>query len=288
MRIFMPDLARQMKAEGTLDVFGQEKRELQETDYIRVIDNGADVTIFAFSGLDVLYAGLARFEFQNVLKRLGKDANMVFVRDIHRLGFHLTPDGTPDGGEFFVQKINEVKAQLGASHNVAIGSSIGGSAAFYFGSRCGMEQLIIFGAAFTVDGYTKPSTALRTFTDFKKLFTEPSAYFELVLVTIGASWARRQLINRVGEEKLGNPLQAYAETDPKPRITVFYGGTAWPDVAQALMLKDYPTAYLNPLPTGRHNTPAFLKKHGSLGDLIGREIRAALPEHQREALSEAV
>lgn len=275
MRVFMPDLARQMRAEGAFGLEEPVSGPLRIEDYMRVEDNGADLTIFAFSGLDVLYAGLARFEFQNVLKRLEGAANLVFLRDVHRLGFHLKPDGAPGGLAFFESEIRRVMEELGAARNVAIGSSIGGSAAFYFGAKCGMEQLIIFGAAFTMDGYTRPATALRTVFDLKKLCTEPRAYMEMLLVTIGAAWARRQLERKVGRAHVGNPIEVYAAADPKPGISLFYGATAWPDVAHALMIADYPEVCLHPLPTGRHNTPAFLKRRGSLGELIARELRAA-------------
>ena len=65
--LFMPDLAKQMDAEGLF----KKKTEGEKPEYMVVEDNGAEITIFSFSGFDVLYAGFARFEFQRVLQQLG-------------------------------------------------------------------------------------------------------------------------------------------------------------------------------------------------------------------------
>lgn len=273
MRLFMPDLARQMQAEG---VFDANSGVYTEADCIRVEDNGADITVLAFSGLDVLYAGLARYEFQNALHALGKSANYVFVRDPHRIGFHLTPEGHPGGLPFYEALITRTMKALGAGRNIAIGSSIGGSAAFYFGTRCRMDQVLIFGAAFEVGTFTKPRMLARTIFDVPKLFREPRAYFEMLIVSIAAGWAGRQLTRRFGAENVARPLEVYAATKHRPDITLFYGETAWPDAAQAQQLAAISDARLVPLPTGRHNTPAFLKQHGQLSACLAREIDAAL------------
>lgn len=273
MRLFMPDLARQMQAEG---VFDANTGVYTEADCIRIEDNGADITVLAFSGLDVLYAGLARYEFQNALHALGKSANYVFVRDPHRIGFHLTPEGNPGGLAYYEALITRTMSALGATRNIAIGSSIGGSAAFYFGTRCRMDQVLIFGAAFEVGTFTKPHILARTLCDIPKLFREPRAYFEMLIVTIAAAWAGRQLTRRFGAENVARPLDIYAATTHRPDITLFYGATAWPDAAQAQQLAAISNARLIPLPTGRHNTPAFLKQHGQLSACLAREIDLAL------------
>ncbi|MBI2422927.1 MAG: hypothetical protein HYV27_08880 [Candidatus Hydrogenedentes bacterium] len=273
LRAFMPDLARQMQAEGTFDIGNVGNIQVTRDDYLKIVDNGADVTIFAFSGLDVLYAGLARFEFQKVLNELGYEANFVFVRDLNRIGFHLTPDCKPGGLEFYENVIRETKEQLGAPYNIAIGSSMGAFAAFNFGTRCGMDQIIMFGAAFAVDGYTSWRGIFRTFFDAKKFFTEPRAYFELVLVTIGACWVYRQMVKWVGNANIAAPLRLFHELDHKPRITLFYGATAWADAGAAESIRSYPNVRLIPLPTGRHNTPAFLKQRGDFAESIAAEIR---------------
>lgn len=262
MRIFMPDLARQMAQEGLLAL--PKPGDSASHEFMRVEDNGADTTIFAFSGLDVLYAGLARYEFQKVLRQLGAPANLVFIRDVHRMGFHLKPDGAPGGISYYADAIRRTKAQLGARRNIAIGSSIGGSAAFAFGVLCGMDELVVFGAAFNMDGFTAPDTLRRVLCDWRLLLREPRAYIELLIVTFAARWARVNMARQLGEENIIRPLDLYADAAAKPAITLLYGERSKPDSSQAQLIKDFPNTQLVPLPTGRHNTPAFLKQRGEL------------------------
>lgn len=273
LSIFMRDLKQQMEIEGTLDLEEDPSQPLEKADYMRVEDNGADTTIFIFSGLDVLYAGLARFEFQRVLQQINCDANFVFLRDVHRMAFLLKPDGTEGGTDFYMGEIERVRKELGTKRAIAMGSSIGGSVAFYLGTKLNFDKVIIFGAAFNEDAFNKPSRMLYTFFDMPKLFTEPKAYFELIIVTLAAAWGKRQLESRFNLEELMRPLDALAETEQKPEFRLYYGGTAWPDAAQAQMLIDvHPEAELVALPTGRHNTPAFLKQKGKLAEAISTGI----------------
>lgn len=270
MRLLMPDLARQMHAEGLLDL--PKDGEAPKIEFMKVEDNGADVTIFAFSGLDVLFAGLARYEFQSVLRQLGTNANFVFLRDVHRMGFQLKPDGTPGGTEFYVNEINKVKTQLGASRNIAIGSSIGGSAAFGYGTLSGMDELILFGAAFNFDGFAAPAMFWKCAKDWRMLLREPGAYVELLIVTLAARWARKGFEARIGRENLPTPMTWYAQAEKKPAITLLYGEASWPDASQAALLNGFARTRLVPLPTGRHNTPAFLKARGELAPRIAEAL----------------
>lgn len=259
--LLMPDLARQMKAEGLFE----KQPTTAKPEYMVVEDNGADVTIFSFSGFDVLYAGFARFEFQRVLQQIGCKANLVFIRDIHRLGFHVTPDNQPGGLEFYEREINRVKEELGAKTNIAIGSSSGGAAAMWFASRCQMDEAVIFGAALTAKGFLRPQHLLATFFNFSMLVREPAAYFELLLVTLGAWWGGKPLLKRVGSAHLMNPLEAYKAAVKAPKITFYYGARSITDAWHAKMMAHFEKVRLVPLPTARHNTPAFLKQRGQLG-----------------------
>lgn len=270
MRIFMPDLAQQMATEGMLDL--PKDGETPKIEYMKVENNHADVTIFAFSGLDVLFAGLARYEFQRVLRELGTQANFVFMRDVHRMGFQLKPDGSSGGSQFYRDEINRVKKELGASRNIAIGSSIGGSAAFAFGTACEMDELVLFGAAFNFNGFAAPAMIWKCASDWKKLFSEPTAYAELMIVTLAARWARKMFQSKIGVENISLPMEIYADATKKPAITLMYGATSWPDVEQANLLSDFPRTRLVPLPTGRHNTPAFLKARGELAPRIAAAL----------------
>lgn len=270
MRIFMPDLARQMEQDGLLDL--PREGEAPSIEFMKVENNNADVTIFAFSGLDVLFAGLARYEFQRVLHDLGMNANFVFMRDVHRMGFQLKPDGSPGGAEFYVEAIKKTMAELGASRNIAIGSSIGGSAAFAFGTAAGMDELVLFGAAFNFDGFSAPGMVTKCALDWRKLLREPRAYAELLIVTLAARWAVKSFEKKVGVNNVTRPLDLYQQSEKKPALTLLYGETSWPDAAQAALVRGFARTRLVPLPTGRHNTPAFLKARGELAPRIAEAI----------------
>lgn len=271
MRLFLPDLAKEMSREGMLEL--PKTDEVPTGEYLKVENNGADVTIFAFSGLDVLFAGLPRYEFQRVLRQLGTDANFVFVRDLNRLAFHLKPDGSPGGVEFYSGLIRKTKEELGASRNIAIGSSVGASAAFAFGVKAEMEDLILFGPLFKVEGFADPKMVWKCAFDLKKLFTEPSGYMEGLIVSLAGRWARKNLDRKLGVENVIDPLKWYQEAKKKPRITLIYGERSWPDQSQAAYLKEDPGTRHVALPTGRHNTPAFLKKRGKLADCVAEALQ---------------
>lgn len=263
---FMPDLAKQMHDEGLFD-------EKNIPTHIEVEDNGADITIFSFSGFDVLFAGLARFEFRSALKDIGEDANFVFIRDIHRTGFHLSPTRERDGLSFFEAEINRVKQELGSSRNVAVGSSSGGMAALYFASRCAMDEAIVFGAVLSSEGYKRWSNLFRSIIDIKLLFREPAAYFESLVVVLGGRWGISKLKREYGSSDFMNPLEAYgARGDTAPKVTYYYGARSHIDAWHAAMLEDKDAVRLVPLPTGRHNTPSYLKQRGQLSMAIAAAI----------------
>ncbi|MBX3176484.1 MAG: hypothetical protein KF886_03920 [Candidatus Hydrogenedentes bacterium] len=272
LRVFMPDLAQRMDAEGQFQVEDDAANALEEANYMLVEDRGAPVTIVVFSGLDVLYAGLARFEFQGVLRRIDFDANLVFLRDCQRAAFFVAPDGSPGGHAFYEDAINRVLGRLGAAHNIALGSSIGGTAAIIFGTRCNFHHIISFGAPFELDVYTRPRRLMTSIFDFKKFFTEPAAYWEMLLVTSAAIWGVRHILRRAQLNAIPDFAGAYRARPDRPHISAFYGETAWPDVEQAQYLKDIPEVSLHPLPTGRHNTPVFLKKTGAFESTMAAEI----------------
>jgi hypothetical protein len=269
MRLLMPRLARQMEKDGTFDL---DPAKMPES--IRILDNGADTTVFVFSGIDVLFAGFARYDFGLILRHLRKKCNFVFLRDIHRMAYHMSPEGEWNGLDFYSGKIEEAKAQLGAKRNVALGSSSGGSAAFYFGTRCKMDKLIVFGPAFPHTVYTAWASRLRTFSNFRLLLTDPGTYFEMVAVTLGASDIVRKLSQHFKKEEAWDILEDYRRAEPRPSVTLFYGKRCRPDSQTARALGVFPEVSLVPLDTGRHNTPEYLNNRKELGPRIVREVEA--------------
>ncbi len=280
MRLFFPDLVKEMELEGEFKIDAADPvASLEDADYMRIEDNGADVTIFAFSSIDVLYAGHSRYHLMGVIKRLGRrfgGANFVFLRDCQRLGFHLHPDGSPGGLEFYEEVVKTAMKDLGAAHNVAIGSSFGGSVAHHMAYRCAMQQVITFSALFDTRSYLTFMCFLKTVFNLRQLVREPRGYIEIILVTCSTSWIYNVLKRKVGAENVVAPLAEYRALKTKPAITLFYGQYAPPDAKQAMLMQDFPDVKLAPVPTGRHNSPGFLYGERKLGKVIADEISDAL------------
>jgi pimeloyl-ACP methyl ester carboxylesterase len=230
------------------------------------------VTIFAFAGLAVKYGGIPIFEFRRILQYSGLDCNLVFLRDIHRLSYHVTPGGEKGGLEFFERQIIRIRESLGSTHNVGLGVSMGGSAAFYFATRCKLEQIIAFSPGIPYTEYCSFQNQIRTYLDIARLIRSPSAYIELVLVTAGMAWSYRRLRRAVGPTKIWSILDSYRACRPRPRATVFYGTGCRPDKRQGKFL-NFPEIKRVPLPTPYHSCTEFLKKRGELGSTIAQEIK---------------
>lgn len=277
-RMFLPSLARNMEEEGTFKVFEGENAISNEEDYFRIEDRGADVTIVIFSGMDVLFAGEPRFEMRKQLAGLGHNTNLVFVRDLRRMAYHVAPDGRPNGLAYYTRKVKEICDQLGATHHVAMGASGGGSAAFYFGVRCGMDHVIGFAPAFPPTVWTGVRPQLHALFNFKKLITRPSEYIEVILVALSANvithWCKKQL----GDNGFFDVLAEYENATHRPKGTIFYGEYCKPDADQAKLVRHLPEIKLVPVATGRHNCPGYLKERGLLAPALHEEIRTVLRE----------
>lgn len=277
-RMFLPSLARNMEEEGTFKVFEGENAISNEDDYFRIEDRGADVTIVIFSGMDVLFAGEPRFEMRKQLAGLGHNTNLVFVRDLRRMAYHVAPDGQPNGLEYYTRKVREICDRLGAKHHVTIGASGGGSAAFYFGVHCELDHVVAFAPAFPPTVWTGWRPQCEALFNFKKLFTHPTEYIEVVLVALSANvithWCKKQ----IGEDKFFDVLSVYENADPRPRGTIFYGERCKPDSDQAALVRHLPEITLVPVATGRHNCPGHLKERGQLAPALHEEIRGVLRE----------
>ncbi|MBI5093960.1 MAG: hypothetical protein HZB26_16155 [Candidatus Hydrogenedentes bacterium] len=276
-RLFVPGLAEQMRREGTLDLHEANPAKNDELEHITVEDRGSDVTIFAFSGLAVLFAGMPTYEFRSLLLDGDHNYNLVFFRDLRRMGYRIAPDGTRTGRHYYENLIRELQNDLGSTYHVALGASSGGAAAFYYGSRCDMDQIIAFSPAFPHSCYTSLRSQLRTYFDVVKLFTDPSAYFELIMVTLGAAFGMSRIARAVpGEDILMGPMRAFLAASPRPRASIFYGSRCRPDSVQASQFTGIPGVKLIPVDSGRHNCAADLKKRGILASSILGEITEGL------------
>lgn len=250
-------------------------RAAEEADRFIEIDNrGSEVTIFAFAGLAAQFAGLPTFEFRRVLNRCCPDSNRVFVRDVRRLSYHLTPEGEPDGLEFYEEQVRQAMDSLGARYHVALGTSVGGSAALYFGARCQMDQVIAFSPAYPLTIYCTAWSQLRTYLDLARLVRSREAYKELAIVTLGAWMCYLRLRRLVGKRRIWPVIETYRQSNPRPKATVFYSAGCRPDVYQATLLDGLGELRRVAIPTAMHNCAGFLKSRDELADTILREIQS--------------
>jgi len=285
IRVFFPGFARDLKQEGQFD-FRPKLVPLDAvdlSDYIEVQDNGSDITVVSFAGMAVLYAGMPRFEFRKVLEHGGSRYNFVFVRDIHRCCYFVTPDGSSDGTVFYEGIIRDALARLNAKHTVAIGASGGGAAAFCIGSRLPIDHIIAFNPAFPFDQYQAQENQRRARWDVGKLLHDPGAYFEVVLVLLGARLVWRRVCRFVGEENVPDITARYLERRPRPVFaTILYSARNRADTNQALQFREVATIRLTPVDSARHNGMRTLKERGELGELLQRVIHEGIALRDEE------
>lgn len=267
--LLMPTAARLHEEEVASGAFGADGN-LPET--IRVEDRGADTTIFSFSSAGFLHSGLPTFAFEGLFNRQPRSYNLVFLRDIHRLAYHLTPDGKPTGLAYYESEVRDIMGRLGARRNLAIGESSGAAAALHFGTCCQMDQVICFAIPYPVTVWTSPSSILRTLTNFPELIRDPPGYWDALMITSFSILAEATLKQKLGPDGIFDPPRTYLEAKNRPELTLVFGQRCHPDASIAARLKPLPEVKLRPLPTGRHILWVPIARMGSLERLIMDEI----------------
>lgn len=277
LKIIQPAEARRMEQDGALALPKIAGALPEDLDYVYIDDQGADLTVFAYSGMDSLFAGRARYEFRRLFSLLDIPCNLVCFRDPRTSAFHVGFDGLTPGIDYYSARTKEIMEQLGARYNVALGSSSGGQAAFAFATRCGMDKIIAFSPAFPHSVYRAPRNVLKSFFNLPALFTEPQAWIETMIVTIAVIWMEDVTARRA---RLAVPLQIWDTWswyenagDMRPEASVYYGKRSIPDVRQARMLSQFPQVTLTPVDTARHNCPAVLLKRGQLEEVLAAELK---------------
>ena len=278
LRVLMPGFAASLREEGQFDFSGKPVGTTDPSSYIDVEDNGSEITVVAFAGMAVLYAAMPKFEFRKVLGEGGGRYNLVFVRDIHRSLYALTPEGRPGGTEFYACAVKEAVEGLGSRYNVAMGASGGGEVAFRMSGGAPIHHIVAFNPAFPLDNYASPGDLRKVLLDFGKLFRKPGAYLEMILVMLGARYLWKRNCRMLGQDHLPDALQNYLRRSPPASATIFYSEGSWPDAQQAARLSRMPSITVKAVDSPRHNCMADLKKQGRLGRLIHEEIQAAFTE----------
>lgn len=280
IRLSQPDLGAEQEREYSVDAFGERNSAASMPEVLLVEDNGAPVTVFSFASSALLFAGQPTFEFRGYLKSCGGEINRVFFRDINRLAYHVTPIGRPGGLDYYENEVRRLMNSLGGRTNIAIGDSSGGSAALYFGARCGMDKVIAFSPPFPLRCWIGPLSHIRSLLDWKLLLASPYDYWEVAFIGLTSVMFTFDLVMKVGIASVFDPIKTYKDAKPRPKATVFYGAECRPDRSVALLLSDAPEVTLRPVPTGRHNIGLVLAKKGELGPAILREIEEAITSTQ--------
>jgi len=266
----MPTAAALQEEEIASGAFGDEA-EIPET--IRVIDRGSDTTVFSFSSAGLLHAGLPTFAFEGLFERQERAYNLVFLRDVHRTAYHLTPAGDPTGLAHYESILLDTMKRLGAKRHVAIGESSGAAAALYFGTRCGMDKVVAFSLPYPIQIWTSLRAIFRAVFNLPELLRDPAGYWEVLMITLFSVLARRALRRHVGEA-IFNPLTTYLEATPRPQLTLHYGERCRPDAQIAAQIDAAPEARCVPFATGRHILWTSIARQGSLEQLLMRELES--------------
>jgi pimeloyl-ACP methyl ester carboxylesterase len=287
LRIVMPKEARRMESDGAMAQVSVKGILDDADDYVLIDDQGADLTVFAFSGLDALFGGQTRFEFRGVFNKIDRKCNLVCFRDLRRACFCVAPDGTLTGLDFFTEKTKELMESLGATHNVTLGASMGGQMAFIVGTRCGVDRIVAFSPVFPTRFLSAPTAMLRNAFNIKLLVSEPKAYVELVVVTFIALWLENWQGKKCDWDR-DLPLREYeAAGENRPNATLIYGERSGPDSLHAESLRRFPQVKLRPVPSGRHNSPVALKERGELGTALAEELSFDSTERDGDVMGAA-
>jgi hypothetical protein len=232
--------------------------------FVEVVDNGAQTTMICFAGLAVDFVGLPGFEFRRTLQAAGEGINMVFVRDIRRSWYHLSPAGDADGPGFFFAELAGIVARLGGRRLGTIGLSAGGFAALYYGCLLGADRILAF----------SPQTDLAACRAFHwqplifggGLWQDPRHWLSEQLSLALIMRRRMKLIGeRRGERPWGSIAEAHARNpNPDTRIAIHFGQGSHLDVWHARRLAHLSGVSLHPCETPVHNVAAYLRERGEL------------------------
>ena len=255
--------------------------------YIEVDDRGSAVTLISIAGplggVGGVLGGIAvgqgqpsasivgctyGFEFHQTLRKSGADFNLVFLRDVHNAFYHATPDGNPGGLDFFADTIRDVITSLGSTHNVALGCSMGGASALYFGARCKLSQVIAFSPIFPLVEFDSHRSWTRQLVNVRSLFGCPGGYAMNIALACVVRQLYRNTALYLDQGGIPSFTEEYFTGGDVPDATIYYGDGCAVDREHSLILADCPTVERIPVPTWEHNTAGYLKRRGKLVDAI--------------------
>jgi len=267
--ILVPEIASVAQREIDSDAF-ENQGEVPQT--IRIEDNGASTTIVSFSSGGFIHSGLPTYAFGKLLAGMKEPCNIIFIRDLHRVAYHLLPNGEPGGLEFYEREIKEALRKLGSTTTHMIGESSGAAAAVYFGTLCGAKRVLAMTMPFPMEPWSTPRALFRHLFNLRELFRDRRSYWDSLMISAFSFLARRTLLNHIGEDGIFNPIETYRNASIRPGLTLIYGERCDGDATNARLLEGMEDVELIPLPTGRHTLWIPLARLGSIGTLIEEKL----------------
>jgi pimeloyl-ACP methyl ester carboxylesterase len=240
----------------------------QILDYCEVIDNRAETTIVCFAGLALGFAGLPSFEFRKSLGVTGEDFNLLFVRDIRRFWYHLAPDGTPHGLNFYAQAVQTLSQQLGTRYLVTLGVSAGGYAALYFGWRLGAHRIIAFSPQTNL--IVSLQSTLPQLLGFDRIWLHPRQYLREELMVGLALRRRSKLLSQQLEFTHWGDLSQIHSQNPNPQTQthLYYCQHNHLDRQQAIWLQGWTRTHVHACDCDLHNVAGYLRDRDQLFSVI--------------------
>ncbi|MBW4576248.1 MAG: hypothetical protein KME08_13305 [Aphanothece sp. CMT-3BRIN-NPC111] len=244
----------------------------QMANFYEVVDNQADTTLFSFAGLALPFGGLPIFEFRKSLGTVGSRVNLVFLRDIRGLWYHLTPQGSPGGLAFYAEQVLQLQKQLGASHHITLGASAGGFAALYIGQITGAESILAYGPQVKLSDFARPDVGRHLFNP--RLWHQPEEYLRLELGLSKALYNRFSILKeKLGSNPIGTVEQAFQHNpNPQTQVYVYYCQHHRLDCQQVKALMPLTGVNLRPCDCNLHGVAVYLRSRNALIASLKREV----------------
>ncbi|GGE61186.1 hypothetical protein [Actibacterium pelagium] len=226
--------ARLVGVHGPVAEYGSKNADFSPIETLR--EPNAKGTFVSFSSLRLENA-LPPAEFGRTLH--GRGFELVFVKDFSRVWFQQGLNGVTSNRQETSAFLEELLSKLPRPWTF-IGSSSGGYAALFFGTRLSADRVLAFAPQTLVDRHT--------FSRFAKMRPFEAGF--------KASDPENDLLN------------CMSKTGDGPAIKVFHGNSHYKDKRQAARIAELPNVSVVGAETNTHNIAQHLRNQGSLDDLL--------------------
>jgi hypothetical protein len=234
--------------------------------YCEIVDQNSPITVICFAGLALGYAGLPSYEFRKSLGAVGNSCNIIFIRDVRRFWYHLTPEGHVDGLDFYTTQLQAHVHALGTQSLITIGVSAGGYAALYFGWRLGADQVLAFSPQTDLINYRNlnPLKRLKRDRDNQNL---RSYLKEEFMVALTLRRRTRLLSTKLPTTDWGR-LDSDTLSKGSSQAHVYYCQQNGLDAQEALKVAALDGVTLHACDCNQHNAAGYLRDRGQLFSIL--------------------